>query len=635
MMPGKGSVLLALGTTLLAFAGQARAQSPTAPPPAAGESYALPPIGSTAAPPAAPPAGVPPARSPAAPAPEDPAARAARMEAQIQQLQLQNQLLLNKFDVLSRQYEALQNNLNPFVPTAAVIRQQESGGAEKKSTGGSGGSGGEPAGAPKKAAAGGREPDVMGIGPVGSGGTGGEPSGVPGGVREPGVVAEKEEELGPEPYKPDMDPARRRTSSLFQEGIQWASQDNYFSLVFHNLSQLDYREFQPGGDPLHSQFIVPRQRWYFQGNVSPYANYYAVINRGYGSLDILDTWVDYNLWPEYKDQLQIRVGRMKTPYTYEYIKISESDLIAPERSLFVGNFAGNRQDGAMAHGRLFDRTVEYYAGVFNGPRRSFQDFNDNKDWFFFLNTKPFLHSDICFLRQLNVGGSINWGTERNPVQPALLQTAADQSTSATLSTVSPTFMEFNSNAFENGSRAQWSGDVAYYYKSFTMLAGYQGGWQDYSLSGATPPTAREIQNGTANLVGVQNGVHTHVPMLGWSVAATYFLTGEEITRRVYLVEPRRPFGWNNGQFGPGAIELYSRVANLQLSDKVFTSGLVDPALWSNRATTVDTGINWYLNHYIRMYFDWQWSDFYKPIFLAPGATTKHMDLYWIRTQVFF
>ena len=49
-----------------------------------------------------------------------------------------------------------------------------------------------------------------------------------------------------------------------------------------------------------------------------------------------------------------RIGRMKTPYLYEYFSIAEGDLIAPERSLFAGNLAVNRQIGAMFLGELFE-----------------------------------------------------------------------------------------------------------------------------------------------------------------------------------------------------------------------------------------------------------------------------------------
>ena len=444
----------------------------------------------------------------------------------------------------------------------------------------------------------------------------------------------KEKEAEEEPaYVRDMPPTKRKVETSFSNGLTWKTNDDFFELTFHNLTQADYRKFDPTGDPLHDNFVVPRQRWYFQGHVSEYANFYTVINRGYGTLDILDSWADFNID---KEHLQIRIGRMKTPFTYEYIKVAESDLIAPERSVYVGNLAPNREIGVMAHGRFFDKALEYWTGIFNGPRRSFQDFNDSKDFFAMINTRPFLHADIPFLEQLNIGGSFNGGTERNPAQPFSFRTANDQSTSAAAANVSPTFLALGNNVFENGSRAQWSGDLAYYFKSFTFLGSYQGGYQDYSIANSgTPPGAEALRLGVSEFVGVTSPKKTHLPSLGWSAAATYFLTGEEITRRRYLLQPINPFGFHNGKFGTGAIELFSRFSYLHLSSKVFTDNLTTGAPWSNTANVLDTGINWYLNNYVKITLDYQHSWFPDPVFLEAGQTTKHFELYWLRTQIFF
>ncbi len=442
------------------------------------------------------------------------------------------------------------------------------------------------------------------------------------------------------PYKPDMRAPQHSVEVYFSEGLEVRSADDFFTLEFHNLSQLDYRAFDQTGDALHDNFIIPRQRWYFQGELTPYAYYYTVIDRGYGTIDILDAFADLNFAPKYKQQLQLRIGRMKTPFTYEYIKVSESDLIAAERSLFVTNFAGNRQEGAMLHGQVLESIFEYYVGVFNGQRRSFQSDDNSKNVFGFVNIKPFLHSGIECLENFNIAGSVFGGYQRNPIQPANLETANDQAgpngVPGSLN-VSPTFLIYNSNAFENGPRMQWAADVAYYYKSFTLLANYDGGFQNYSLKGpgTLPSTLVYEPFSTGGFVGVGSSKRVQVPLWGWSVACTYFVTGEQITRRVYLTEPKRPFGWYNGRLNPGAIEIYSRIANLQVGDQIFTGGFANPAYWANRATAIDTGVNWYWNHYVRLYFDWQHSMFNQPVFLSDTKFTKHEDLYWFRTQIFF
>jgi len=427
----------------------------------------------------------------------------------------------------------------------------------------------------------------------------------------------------PAKYKPNMPAKSRKLEAEFSEGLQVKTEDGYFTLVFHNLTQVDYRGFNPTGDPLHSQFVIPRQRWYLVGNISPYARYYTVINRGYGTLDLLDAFLDLNFGQIEAEKFQVRIGRMKTPYTYEYIKVAETDLIAPERSVFVSNLAGNRQEGAMAHGDLLERRLEYAVGVFNGPRRSFTDYDNSKDLYTFFNVKPFLKGDVELLQELNISGSFNYGNEHNPLQPASLTTANDQSPSASVPSVSPTFFTFNTNVFENGPRSQWAGDVAYYYRSFGLLAGYQGGFQTYGISPTAIPS---------NFVGVSSTANTRVPLEGWSLSTFYFVTGEQITRRVNLLEPRRSFGERGGI---GAIELFARFANLNLGANVFTAGLANAALWSNRANVTDLGVNWYLNHYLKLTFDYQYSDFGKPVQLSPSKMTSYMNLFWFRTQLYF
>jgi phosphate-selective porin OprO/OprP len=604
--------------------------------------------------------GQAPANEPVLPEGTDPDGtdRLTRIEQQLQRLEAQNRRLQKRYNNLTRKYEALLQQRNDPVFGARVgnsdgtgipggVNLRPTAFLQEKAREQIGESGEEEPSRRKKFSA---EPEEeseeeaveappfqpptprLRVQSGTSGGAGEIIEPVP-----PSVMADYVDKRGP--YQPDMRPLRMMGSVSFREGLEIRTTDDFFTFEFHNLTQLDYREFSQTGDALHDNFIVTRQRWYFQGQVSPYAYYYTVINRGYGSLDILDTWADFNFAPMYKEHFQLRVGRMKTPYTYEYIKMTDSDQIAPERSLFVTNYADNREDGAMAHGYLFERSLEYFAGVFNGPRRSFVGYTNSKAFFGLINVKPFLHCGIECLEQLNITGSINGGLSHGPTQPPALTTANDQSpsSSAAVVNVSPTFLIFNSKTFENGSFMQWAADVAYYYKSFTMLANYAGGFQDYSLQGSgTLPSATVFGPfASGAFVGVGSSKRTEVPLAGWSVAASYFLTGEQITRRVYLTEPRRPFGYYNGRLNPGAIEAYFRFANLQLGDQVFTGGFANPADWANRASTTDTGINWYLNHYVRVYFDWQHAFYNQPVFMSDTKSSKHNDLYWFRTQIFF
>ncbi len=409
---------------------------------------------------------------------------------------------------------------------------------------------------------------------------------------------------------------RRIARVEFAEGLELTSPDDEFKLTFHNLTQAEYRAFPLSQEGLlHSQFYIPRQRWYFTGRVTRNVEFYTVINRGYGSLDILDAFISYRL----DERLRFRIGRMKTPYLYEYYSIAEGDLIAPERSMFAGNLAGNRQMGAMALGELFKGRLGYAMGIYNGPRRSFADFNGAKDAIGYVNSRPFLTSQrFPALNYLNLGGSFDVGYQNDPVQPAILTTANDETTASnnpTVQSLSPTFLAFNSNVVEQGQRNQWAGHMVWFYKSFMLLSEYAGGVAGYARTGSA--------------------TQTYIPYNGYEVTASYFLTGEQVTRRVNMVKPRRDLSYKRGNLAPGAIEVYARFAELDFSRQVFTAGFADPNLWSNHAWTTDVGLNWYLNFYTRVFLDWQHSEFGNPVVIGPNKFGPTRDLFWMRFQVFF
>ena len=414
----------------------------------------------------------------------------------------------------------------------------------------------------------------------------------------------------------------RNIGTTISNGLRWTSDDDEFQLVFHDLTQAEIRNFPGvgGTSPLKSQFFIPRQRWYFTGRATKNVEFYTVINRGYGSLDLLDAFIDLN----YDPRIKFRAGRTKTPTSYEYYQIAEGDLIAPERSLYTGNLSGNRQDGFMFLGQILDKRAEWALGVFNGPRRSFGDTNNDKDLFAFFNVRPFQKSEsLTALKYFNIGGEFDFGNEDNVIQPSSFHTANDetaQSNNPVIASLSPTFLTFSNNVYEYGSRAHWSTWIAWYYKSFNILAQYDGSYQQYAHTGQTAKST--------------------VPYEGFFVQAYYFLTGEQISRRVD-VKPLRNFAFKDGKLtGPGAIEVHSRISTLDIGKQIFNAGFADPNLWTSQAYAVDTGMNWYLNQYTKIYFDWQHAGFGSPVFNgvnARGQTNliRSTDLLWLRFQLFF
>ncbi|HEV3263846.1 MAG TPA: porin [Gemmataceae bacterium] len=408
-----------------------------------------------------------------------------------------------------------------------------------------------------------------------------------------------------------------KSSYDFDNGGQhWATQDDEYTFGIRGMTQLDgmiYERPTPGFSS--GGFYNPRSRIYFEGSVTKPINYEFSFQNFYDSVALLDAYVNF----DYDPRFQVRIGRYKTPFTYEFYRIHVWDLLAPERSLFATNYEANRRVGLMGWGALFDNRLEYAVGTFDTQRNSFRAFNGLQDVEAFLNFKPFYNREEGFLlRDIQVGGSVDAGDEDQSPVPAVLRTnrspGADAFTSTAAGNVATVpFLAFAPNVSERGDRALWELHTAYYHGGLSLLGAWQSGYESYA-------------NG--------NNGPVRIPINGWFVQAGYILTGETIRDRT-LIQPLHPFDLRKGHCGLGAFEPTARFSELDLSPRVFSAGLVDPTLWTDHARLVDVGLNWYLNQFVKIYFDWEHAMFGSPVFSNTGSFQKSNDLFWIRTQVYF
>ena len=324
------------------------------------------------------------------------------------------------------------------------------------------------------------------------------------------------------------------------------------------------------------------------------------INHGNDTTSLLWAWLNFH----YDDRFQLKVGRVFTPWGYEWYFVPTAFLINPERSLFYNNFGPGSDVGIYAWGRWFEKRLDYAVGIFNGTRNGFLDLNDSKDLDAFVNIKPFLKAGIPLLENLNVGGSVSTGNQNNAPNPVLFRTDT-----------AVNFLQLNSNVRENGWRTLWDLHMAYYYRQLSVIAEWQSGFQDYALAG--------------NLAN-----RTHLPISGFYVQAGYFLTGETVAFRNVL-QPNRPFDLRKGRRGPGAIELGARYSLLDIDRQIFTAGLSDPNNWTNRVYNVNVGLNWYLTKQVKIYLGWEHDVFGDPVLFAPGRRQLTSDQFLARFQFFF
>lgn len=413
--------------------------------------------------------------------------------------------------------------------------------------------------------------------------------------------------------EPEPDVLEVPTRTFFLEGFKFETRDSEFTLQFHNETQFDIRAYeQAASDPVNQVgFYVPRMRLFFNGRMTKPIEYSVSVNKGLGSFDLLDAYLDFN----YDTRFQLRVGRYRVPYTYDMYALSNVFLTAPERSVFALNYGYSRNLAIMGHGNILGERLDYAVAAANGPRNSYYDSNAHKDVLAYIDYRPFFRTErFPFLRDLDIGGSMAFGIQDQAPLPVSFRTSASASTAAGVAKAAPAFLTLDNNVLERGTRELWEIHGAYFYKGLSLMGAWDKGYNTYGH--------------------VNSQIDVRVPTDGFHVAAAYLITGETLTRRSF-VAPIRPFDLRKGRRGPGAIELQARYAEFGVGDEIFTGGFADPNLWANRVQVIDAGFNWYLNKYMKVYFDWQHSIFNQPVTYRPGGWQKTSDLFWLRFQLFF
>jgi phosphate-selective porin OprO/OprP len=406
-------------------------------------------------------------------------------------------------------------------------------------------------------------------------------------------------------------------TATFGPGFQLGTWDEEFRLRVHLESQVEGRVWGPDdrlppGSGI-SGIYLPRQRIFFDGNITRRVEYELSINRGLSNINLLNAYINLH----FDDRFQVRFGRFFTPLPYDQYAISNYWLLTPERSLFTTNVGLNRQFGLKAWGYLLDERLDYAAGIFNGSRNSFENPNGAMDFVGYLNARPFQQSESFPLaRFLNLGTSVAFGRQDQAPVPVAFRVGAGSPDANIPGAASVPFLILDRDVIERGDRLLGSVHAAYFRRGLSLIGEWQYGFGGYSTA-ARPSSTR-------------------VPFSGFYVAGGYFLTGEHVQRRtrVYPLRPLIPT--KSGQHrGLGAWEVAGRYSELALGDRIFTAGFADPAVWSNSAATTELGMNWYWNEYIKVYMFWLHGQFGDAIRIRLGERQDTADMFWLRFQLYY
>jgi phosphate-selective porin OprO and OprP len=300
-----------------------------------------------------------------------------------------------------------------------------------------------------------------------------------------------------------------------------------FRLALRGYVQADFRSFPewPAGDEDGSSLHADEFEWRrlriglegewkrlsFEVDVDP------VFEEG-GELK--DAWVSLRL----AKALQIRGGHMKLPLSPERLTSpAKTDFV--ERAAVVEAIAPNRDWGVTLHGEI-GRFVEYQAGVFEGDGTE-RDERAGTTAAARLVLKP--------ARWLDLAGSFSQGD----VEAAPAGGTLDPEPRG-LSGRSVSGYRFFPPVFVEGRRQRWGADARIQTGPVSLWGEFLEGREQRRGQG---PTLEDLPDVRGD---------------GWSVTATWLVTGEKKTRTI------RPDASLFG--GPGAVELAVRYEELWFDD---------------------------------------------------------------------
>ncbi len=364
------------------------------------------------------------------------------------------------------------------------------------------------------------------------------------------------------------------------------SVDGNFETNITGYAQLDFRGYQRGNHPPNT-FLIRRARLGLEGKVM--RDFDFKIEGDFS--DTASTLLrDFYVRFHRADGLQLTFGQFRLPYSQEEIRPDAvQDFV--ERSL-VNNLAPSRSPGLMVSGVLHKGVFEYQMGAFNGRGLLANNNVGTPETTVRLRFTPWKNSGSLWTKGFTFGGTYSMG--RNAINGTSVrgQTESRSFTFFTPETVSGPIIRTN-------GELTWTIGPAAIRGEYDQVDQFRN----------------RLGPGGTNLPGLV--------AKGYMGQFTYLMTGEDKTDSA-AVAPQHPFfADEKGRRGFGAWELKFRYSSLQLDDRTPKS---------NRAQTIYTGVNWYLNNFVRYVLDLGF-EHYRNAALTPKPGDHNFFVVLSRMQV--
>jgi len=382
-----------------------------------------------------------------------------------------------------------------------------------------------------------------------------------------------------------------------KDGFSIKSPEGNFNLKIGGYTQIEGREFGSNnkvelGD---ASSIIPRRvRLIVQGTVAHDFDFYLQPEFGYNNtysdsngtissapgaygVALQDAWVDWKYFPDFT----IKAGKFKTPFDLENLQDTRyTDLV--ELGL-TDNLSPQRDVGLQVGGNLYWDWIQYAAGVFDGAadkENGYGGYSSGGD----TNSRngvgrvfitPFKDTSIEPLQGLGVGYAASYGKEKGTDLPTYVSPGQ-----------APVFA-YNTGVSAAGPQLRTEPQAYYYYKSLGILGEKVDSYESLEYKSGSTIYRDKPDNKAFN------------------VEASYVLTGEDASYNG--VTPRHDFDPSSGQWG--AFELVGRYGELKLDSSLFSENFSNLNTSISKENDWATGINWYLNHNVKLAFAFEQTKF--------------------------
>lgn len=415
-------------------------------------------------------------------------------------------------------------------------------------------------------------------------------------------------------------------------GFSFGSADGKNEIKFRGIVQADHRHYSDGANDVRGRSnnragtlnsdgfnaaedtsLLRRVRPTIEGKVAGKYGFRFTPDFAGGSATIVDAYVEANLNPAFN----IRAGKFKSFVGLERLQ-SGNDIKFVERSYVANSILPNRDLGVAVYGDIFDKKLNYAAGIVNGVAdggniSTGTEYNGEREYTARLFATPFVDSANA-LSGLGFGIGATWTDftgERN--LDFTNTSSADATRNGLPSYVSSgqqTFFRYGSAAVADGDRFRISPQANYYVGPLGIIAEYARVDQDVSLLTSTTGNAPSVFSA---------GTNKKLSHDAWQIAASYILTGEDASFKG--VKPKNDFDLEKG--GWGAWELVARYTELNLDNDTFknqagqyaaegtgvASAYSDLTKSAKSAKSWVAGVNWYLNSNAKIVLDYSHTKF--------------------------